>query len=183
MKTDLCQIAKGTKVRQIVNYPLHWIISTLLLQKMIKFCLLVWLQKKDQRKVWLKIWRRPVNITWWRGLCRLTVCFLIECVLWKWKWKVKVWKTLPSHCLLSDRMSAVKVEPWLKIHFTKSQNPHPWISSSVSSLKAKGLRFSRGFSSVQRNPLTERFISSTIHSCISIGNCCYIHICIFPPNQ
>ena len=94
-----------------------------------------------------------------------------------------VGKTLPSHCLLSDRMSAVKVEPWLKIHFTKSQNPHPWISSSVSSLKAKGLRFSRGFSSVQRNPLTERFISSTIHSCISIGNCCYIHICIFPPNQ
>ena len=158
MKTNLCQIAKGTKVRQIVNYPLHWIISTLLLQKNDKV-LSFGVTTKER-------WKKS----------------LIENMAPPRRYSV-VGKTLPSHCLLSDRMSAVKVEPWLKIHFTKSQNPHHWISSSVSSLKAKGLRFSRGFSSVQRNPLTERFISSTIHSCISIGNCCYIHICIFPPNQ
>ena len=47
------------------------------------FCLLVWLQKKDERKVWLKIWHRPVDIVWWGRLCHLTVCFLIECLLWK----------------------------------------------------------------------------------------------------
>ena len=36
----------------------------------------------------------------------------------------RIARKLQVQCLLSDGESGVKVEPWLKIHFSKSQNTH-----------------------------------------------------------